>query len=193
MEKIAESRYRLKQLILLIADEMREADFFGVTKLNKVLFRSEMASYRDLGHKLTTFHYQKNEMGPTLRAFLPVTREMESEGLLAWEVRPQGKRDERRPIALRKADQEVFEEDELTLVREEIRRALHLTARQVSDEEHATACWYATRMGENIKPELALVEDPGTSIPLSHDEEQRARRVIEGFLASNPTFPRARS
>ncbi|HSK80473.1 MAG TPA: hypothetical protein VLQ45_28730 [Thermoanaerobaculia bacterium] len=100
MEKIADSRYRLKQLILLIADEMRESDFFGVTKLNKVLFRSEMASYRELGHK---------------------------------------------------------------------------------------------RMGENIKPELAFVEDPGTSIPLSHYEEQRARKAIEGFLARNPAFPRARS
>ncbi|HSG38974.1 MAG TPA: type II toxin-antitoxin system antitoxin SocA domain-containing protein [Thermoanaerobaculia bacterium] len=178
-----DSRYRLKQMILFIASEMQGADYFGATKLNKVLFRSEMAAFQELGGKLTTFHYQKNENGPTLRAFMPVTREMEVEGLLAWEIRTQGVSEERRPIAKAPYDESALAPEEWEVLRKEIRRAFPLTARQMSDEEHKTAAWYATRTGEDIKPELSFVEDPGVVIPLSPDEDEIARHAVERFLA----------
>ncbi len=53
----------------------------------------------------------------------------------------------------------------------------------VSAEEHETAAWYPTRMGETIKPELSFVEAPKDLIPFSHEEEERARVAIERFLS----------
>ena len=60
---------------------------------------------------------------------------------------------------------------------------VNLTAKQMSDEEHGTAAWHATRAGELIKPELSFVEDPGTRIPLSDEERKRAYAAAERFRA----------
>lgn len=179
MARIRSSRYRLKQLILYIASKMGEAEFFGVTKLNKVLYRTEHASYRELGHKLTSFQYQKNDHGPTLRAFVPVTAEMKDEGLIDWEIRSDEKR--LRPLAA--PDMSVFSPRETALIDREIDRAWSLTATQISEEEHATAAWFATKMGESIRPELCFVEDPGNIIPLTDDEEEWAKAAIERYRA----------
>jgi hypothetical protein len=78
-------------------------------------------------------------------------------------------------------DEAAFTAEEFALIDEEIRRAYDLTARQVSDEEHVTAVWFATRMGENIPPELAFVEDPGVIIPLSDEEQKWADAAIEQY------------
>jgi hypothetical protein len=177
------SRYRLKQLILHIAERTQAADFFGATKLNKVLYRSELAAYRELGHKLTEFHYQKNRMGPTLRAFQPVTTEMEGAGLIAWESRMHGRAEEKRIRALVAPDLTVFSDQEIAIVDAEIQRAWDLTGTQVSAEEHQTAAWYATRMNETVKPELSFVEDPAQVMPLSDVEQERAAAAIERYLA----------
>ena len=162
---------------------MSEAEFFGATKLNKVLYRAEHLAYRELGHTLTGFQYQKNARGPTLRALLPIAREMETEGQIERERRPVGHADEQRVRPLVAADMGVFSPTEIRLIDREIARAWSLTATQMSDEEHATAAWFATKLGETIRPELTLVEDPGHIVPLSHEEEKRAQAAIERFRA----------
>lgn len=189
------SRYRLKQLILYVASRMEGADFFGTTKLNKVLYRSEFAAYRETGHKLTEFHYQKNRLGPTLRAFQPITAEMESEGLIAWEIRTRGRTEERRVRALVEPDMSVFSDLDIAKVDTEIQRAWDLTGKQVSDEEHRTAAWYAMKMNETIRPELCFVEDPDNVIPLTDAEHERASAAIERYLArtSSPANSRSRA
>jgi hypothetical protein len=177
------NRYRLRQLILYIADRMRDAPFFGETKLNKVLYRSEFSAFRELGNLLTNFHYMKNERGPTLRAYLPIMSEMREEGLLTWELRQHGPWEERRPVPGVAWEREAYEPEEWALVDAEIERAYNLTAKQMTDEEHATAVWFATRMRENIPPELAFVEDPGLIIPLSDEEKEWAAAAIERYRA----------
>jgi len=176
-------RSRLKQLILYVASRMKDAEFFGTTKLNKVLFRAEHTAYRELGHKLTSFRYQKNSMGPTLRAFVPFTRDMVDEGLITFDIRRLGYAEEHRVVALARPDMTAFSQQERDIIDREIERAWNLTAAQVSEEEHETAAWYATRMGETIRPELSFVEDPGSPIPFSHEEEERARIAIQRYLA----------
>lgn len=178
-----DSRSKLKQLILYVASRMKDAELFGATKLNKVLYRAEYSAYRELGRKLTTFQYQKNANGPTLRAFLPITLEMKESGLIEIEDRRVGHATEHRVIPLVPPDPKVFSKEEMRIIDREIERAWDLTATQVSDEEHETAPWYATRMGETIKVELSFVEDPGNIVPLSHEEEERAGLAIERFLA----------
>jgi hypothetical protein len=78
--KSIDNRYRMKQLILYIADRLKEADHLGATKLNKVLYRADHEAFRLLGRKITTFRYQKNKLGPTLCAFKHLTEEMAAEG-----------------------------------------------------------------------------------------------------------------
>ena len=189
------SRYKLKQLILYIAFRTKDALNFGATKINKVLARSDFAAFRELGTKLTEFRYQKNEYGPTLRAFMPVTAEMVSENLVKWEERSVGSVHENRLLALVEPDMQAFSPEEVELVDREIERAWNATAREVSDEEHCTAAWYATRMNETVKPELCFVEDPGAMLPLSDAEQTRAAAAIERYLARTrpAAHPRVRA
>jgi len=188
-----DGRYKLKQLILYVASKMREADYFGVTKLNKVLYRANISSYQEIGRKLTEFKFQKNTRGPTLRAFVPITQEMESDGLLGWDSRPRGPVNERRPLARVEPDMSVVPAEELVYVDREISRAWSLTGKQMSAEEHVTAAWYALRTGETIAPELSFVEDPGNSMPLSTQEEERAHAAIERYRARTRASSHPRS
>ncbi|MEP7011246.1 MAG: type II toxin-antitoxin system antitoxin SocA domain-containing protein [Acidobacteriota bacterium] len=186
---IPNSRHKLKQLILYVAAKMKDADSFGETKLNKVLFRADMACYRDLGESLTDFKFQKNHQGPTLRAFLPITREMTAQGVLAWNSRFVGSVNENRPIALAEPDLEAISPQERALIDEEIARAWMLTGGQMSDEEHVTAAWFALRQGETISPELCFVENPLNIIPLSEKEESRAKEAIDRYRARTAVSP----
>jgi len=184
------NRYKLKQLILYVAREMEDAEYFGVTKLNKILFRVDHAAFRQLGRKLTTFQYQKNVNGPTLLAFKHVTGELVRDGEAKLESRPIGARRSGRPVhdeqrlrVLVEPDTDVFTTAEMAIIDRELARARSRSGTKVSDEEHETAAWYATRSGEIIDPKLTLVEDPGVKIPLNEDEERRASAAIERFRA----------
>lgn len=179
-------RHKLKQMILYVASRMSEADSFGATKLNKVLYRSSCAAFRE-GQTLTTFRFQKNAMGPTLHAYKPVTDEMAREGLIRWEERPAGRVKETRLVPLVDPDLRFFSRRKKEILDEEIERAWSLTAKQMSEEEHGTAAWHATRAGELIKPELSFVEGPGTRIPLSDEERKRAYAAAERFRARAQT------
>jgi hypothetical protein len=172
-------RFRLKQLVLYICQRMRGAESFGSTKLNKALFNSEAASVRKFGRALTFFTYQKNFFGPTLRAYLPLIRELQAEG--AVEVRTSGLEEERiEPLV--EADLEAFDAEELTLIDREIELLMPLTAREATDRSHETAGWWATRLGETIPWELAFVAGPDQQVPMTAEEEERAGAAIELFL-----------
>ncbi len=189
---IPNNRHKLKQLILYVASKMENAEFFGETKLNKMLFRADLACYRTLGEKLTDFKFWKNHQGPTLRAFLPITREMTADGHLGWDSRSMGSVNESRPMALVAPDLNAISPEEVALIDEEIARAWALTARQMSGEEHETAAWFALRHGEMIPPELCFVEDPSKNIvPLSLKEEARAKAAIDRYRARTAVSPDA--
>jgi hypothetical protein len=187
-------RHRLKQAILYIAHKTKNAESFGAIKMNKVLYRTQCAAVRE-GRSFTSFTFQKNKMGPTLRAYVPLTNEMESEGLVEIRKLPVGRKNESRVWPIEPVDLTCFTARDVEIFDEEIARVWKLTAHQVSDEEHLTAAWYSTFLGETIKDGLALVEDLDVIIPLNEDEKRRAQAAIERFRARTGTAsdPRSRS
>jgi len=178
-----DNRYKVKQFILYIAKKMNSAERFGEAKLNKVLYRADHEALRQLGRKITTYNYQKNNYGPTLSAYKPLLQEMATAGLIAWETRPAGQQVENRPCAVGEPDMDVFLPEEVSIIDQEIERAWSSSGRGVSDEEHETAAWYATRRGSPINSSLTLVEDPRVIIPLSDDERQMADAALSRFFA----------
>jgi hypothetical protein len=177
------NRYKVKQFILYIAKKMEGAKFFGSVKLNKVLYRADHEAYRQLGKKITTYNYRKQAMGPTLDAYLHVVGEMVVDGQLEMEARPAGMQTEQRPKAKEEPDLGVFTDKERAIIDSEIERAWEITAREIIEEEHATAAWYATKMGGVIHPSLFLVEDPGVIVPLTDAEEAHAESSLRLYLA----------
>jgi hypothetical protein len=178
------NRYKVKQLILYIAKEMEEAKYFGSVKLNKVLYRADHEAFRQLGKKITTYNYRKQTYGPTLDAYPHVIGEMALDGQLEMEPRPVGGgKIEQRPKAKEEPDMAVFTAKERTVIDSEIKRAWNTTAKDIVEEEHVTAAWYATKMGEVIQSSLFLAEDPGVTIPLTDAEEAHAKEALRHYFA----------
>jgi len=175
-------RGKLKSLILHIAHELKDAEYFGSTKLNKALYNAEAASYVEFGKPLTGFAYKKNRRGPTLTAYLHVIREMQEDGSV--EVVRTGKngKSEDRVTPLRPADMSGFSDQELKIIRRELDAIHHLTGGQTRDRSHQTAAWFATKLGETIPWNLSLVEDPGNIGPFSPNLHEWANDVIEQHL-----------
>jgi hypothetical protein len=177
------NRYKVKQFVLYIAKAMEEAKFFGSVKLNKVLYRADHEALRQLGKKITTYNYRKQALGPTLDAYLHVVGEMVLDGQLEMEARPAGTQTEQRPKAKEEPDLAVFTAKEKAIMDSEIQRAWEITARDIIEEEHATAAWYATKMGGVIQSSLFLVENPGTIVSLTDAEEAHAKEALRLYSA----------
>lgn len=183
---MAANRQKLKALIAYIVARMCDAEKFGSTKLNKVLFRAESLAYIRLGEPITGYIYQKNTHGPTLRAFLHIVKEMEGEGLL--EVVPGLKRfDETRYRLTGKVNLAFLSAAEVEATDDALVELWHDSAGEASDASHWTAAFRATRPGAAIEWPLCLVEDPGTMIPLSHAEEERVVAAFRRHQARTST------
>ncbi|MFA5885459.1 MAG: Panacea domain-containing protein [Acidimicrobiia bacterium] len=63
---------KLTELVLLVADRLRDDRAGGATKLNKVLSFADFAHCRRTGHSITGAEYQKLPQGPAPRRLLPI-------------------------------------------------------------------------------------------------------------------------
>ena len=166
---------KLKELIVyatLLVEEQRH-ERFGTTKLNKILWFSDVLSYGRHGRSITGHEYQKNYFGPTVRRFVPILQELQDDGSLA--VRRQDVFDfaEDRPIALRPADLSVFRGVEIDIVRGVVDRLRDESASSVSAISHRYAAWQLVDFGDTIPMELLLF----SFRDLSEQELQHARRL----------------
>ena len=61
MVNIPSGKHRMAELIVYIADLCQEDPTFGATKLNKILFYADFASYAKYGRPITGQEYQRLE------------------------------------------------------------------------------------------------------------------------------------
>jgi antitoxin SocA-like protein len=67
---------KIKELILYLASKSEQDPRFSATKLNKLLFYCDFASYRRWGRAITGHSYQKLQFGPAPKAMLPLLEQM---------------------------------------------------------------------------------------------------------------------
>ena len=60
----AESRRRLRELMLFVAERCQYDPHFGVTKLNKILFYCDFFAFARFGKSITSMPYNKLSYGP---------------------------------------------------------------------------------------------------------------------------------
>src|SRR5260370_40915264 len=77
---LPDGQVRLRQLVLYVAEECREAPHFGLTKLNKIIWRADFTSYAERGVPVTGRAYQRLKFGPAPIEMLPVLNELEQRG-----------------------------------------------------------------------------------------------------------------
>jgi hypothetical protein len=137
---------RLKRLIHYVAWKAGERDWFGATKLYKVLWFADARQYVLTKKPITGAIYVRQKHGPVPKHGLIACKQLESEG--AIKVTTQGKL--KRIVALEPPDTSIFSTDELKQVDYWIAHIdKNHTAQSISEESHDYA-WEIAKMGEEL-------------------------------------------
>lgn len=174
--KIEFSRDKFKELVLYIAERSEDDPYFGAIKLNKILLFSDFFAYGNLGRPITGATYRALRRGPAPKELVPIRSEMVKEGSLAIRHQRMLRFTQKRPIALREADETLFSAAELALVNEVIEALEGRTAFQTSEVSHATVVgWQLAKGGQEI-PYSAVFLSPRRP---TERHFARAREIVE--------------
>jgi Protein of unknown function (DUF4065) len=171
-----ESRERLRELVLFIAERCQDDPTFGATKLNKILFFADFVSFARFGESITGTPYSKLPLGPVPRAVRTVRAQMEAKGeiFITKEGYSPYLRD--RVIPLREANLDKLKARDIALIDGVIQAFHGVTATDVSKLSHDRA-WKAAEWYETIPYEAAFVSDE----PLTERDVIIAHEMIEEY------------
>lgn len=161
---------RLKEAALYVMRKAENFDFFGLVKLNKILWRADFESYRHRRTPVTGRAYQKLKAGPAPVEMKPLLNEMLQGGLIS--IEQTSVPNEQRPIALADPVLNEFSPSDLGYLNEAVEHYRHMTATQTSSESHGLA-WKTRELGDNIPYEAVIFDER----PLSESLEGRFHEI----------------
>jgi hypothetical protein len=168
---------RLRELILYIVNKCGDAELFGATKLNKILYYSDFEAFARLEQSITGVTYQKLPKGPAPKRLRPAQEALESDGYLTVTKRLlRSGYEQTRFKAHRAADLSLFSREEIALVDSVVDRLGSMSAGEVSDASHEMP-WKLTAMYDRIPYEFVFLADRE---PTESDREWAAE-VAERF------------
>jgi len=149
---------RCRELIIYIAEKCAQAEFFGSVKLNKILFHSDMRSFRKYGQPITGMKYQKLEHGPAPVGIKPLEEKMVEKKEITIRQEIKHGRTQNRAIPLRSAKLTLFSGRDIAIVDEVIHDLWGKTATQVSLDSHGIQ-WKTRALEDYIPYEAAYLSD----------------------------------
>lgn len=171
-----ETKDRLRQLILFVAERCQADPNFGMTKLVKILYRADFESFARYGRFITGARYKKLQYGPVSQAALDVRDKMEAQGEIALVKEGYTPHQRNRVVALETADLSKFTGTDIALIDGVIEMFRECTATFVSEFSHDRA-WEAADYGELIPYEAALLSDE----PPTEDDIARAHELSANY------------
>jgi hypothetical protein len=170
-------REKFKRLVLYIAWKAGRRDWFGATKLNKVLWFSEARCFVLHGKPIAGAAYIREKHGPVPKQIMPIRDELERAG----EIRVFKEGNLIRITSDAKPDLSAFTREELQIVDFWID---HIdkdhTATSISDESHDYA-WDIAQMGEEIPLYAVLanrIRDPSEQESEKFQVMAKARGIL---------------
>ena len=170
---------KFRELIVYVAAQSANDPTFGAIKLNKVLYYSDFAAYRQLGQPITGATYRKFFEGPAPIELPDVRRELIDSGDATSEERPYFAGSVVRLVIRtgREPNRELFRPGELEIVDQVVDFFEGKTEREVADFSHKEPGWAVARDREDIPYETAWL----SSGPVSRDAEEWGVRFAEGY------------
>lgn len=137
---------KFKQLVHYVAWKAGKRDWFGATKLNKVLWYSDARTFVVSGKSITGESYVREKHGPVPKHIMQVRAEMEREGTI--KIVKEGTLV--RVLALTPAMPSWFPQDELQSINYWIEHIdKEHTAKSISEKTHDYV-WEKAKMGEEL-------------------------------------------
>lgn len=149
---------RLREAALYVMKKCEGAEAFGLTKLNKILWRADFRAYAARRVPVTGRQYQRLQQGPAPVEMYPVLQEMQRDEYMRIERREAGPFEEQRPVALVEPSMRYFSADDVAYLDAAIEDYWHHSARGVSKDSHGVA-WETRNNGDPMPYNLALLSD----------------------------------
>lgn len=126
---------RLKNVMLFVLEHCGEV---WTTKMNKLLFYIDFMSYRERGIAITGLSYRAIDFGPVPERWERVYSQFDE---IRQEVRAVGEYEGNVLKASARADETLFDEDELQIMAQVCERLGKCSSRQVSELSHQEKAW----------------------------------------------------
>jgi hypothetical protein len=175
----AYSAEKLQELIVYIADASEGDRRFGMTKFNKILFFSDFEAYRRTGSSITGAEYMHLDQGPVPHQMLPSTQTLQASGAIAERREETYGGTQRRWVALRQANLDLFSAPEIAIVNEILTELAPLTNKQAANLSHETMAWRLTESDQEVPYGTALLSSDTPS-----DEDLRWLEAVGASLVS---------
>ncbi|MGH9156801.1 MAG: Panacea domain-containing protein [Acidimicrobiales bacterium] len=158
---------KFTELLVYVADRLRNDRAGGATKLNKVLFFAEFTHLRRHHAVISGCEFQKLPHGPGPRQLLPVRRRVLAAGEAELIEEDFLGRPQQRLVPRRAADLSVFTEVELASIDDVLEQLEGMTGTQVSKLSHHEPGWRLTEIGETIPFATAFLDFPQVATEVS--------------------------
>ncbi len=130
------------ELLIFIANYLKDKPNYGSTLLNKALYFIDSMSYLKLGSPITDFNYVKLEFGPAPNSkFLALREKLVRDGELEEVETDYFGRRQLRYKATREPEIDVFNKEELQLIYQILEYICDSNASQISDYTHDFISW----------------------------------------------------
>jgi len=166
LPKIAPDEDKVKELIVLLSEMSEGDEYFGATKLNKLLFFTDFLAYIQYGKPVSGFMYKAMPEGPMLTDFYKLRDELAESLDISVASRNFGGHRQDKTLALRNADPSKFSGEEMSIISHVVEEFRGHSASQISALSHEFLGWKAVDIGEEIPYEIALV----STADLTQDE-----------------------
>lgn len=141
---------KLAELILYVADRIRDDPTGGATKINKILYFAEFAHIRSHGSPITGAVYQRLPRGPAPRRLPPVRQRLIESGAAELDVDTYFGYPLHRLLPKRPADVAKFSKSEIQAVDQVVDALRGKTAEEVSHLSHQEKAWQLVETYEDI-------------------------------------------
>ena len=159
---------KFHDLMLYLAYRCRDAEYFGSTKLCKLLYYSDVGAFARTGDPISGADYMRQDHGPMPRDFYLHRHLLIEAGRARLEMRVVFSHDQERlvPTVGDSYFEGKFTGPELEAVDSALDMLKEMTAAEASDHSHGEVGWIVAKDGETIPYEAAYVV-PKTDVELN--------------------------
>jgi hypothetical protein len=165
---------RLKEASLYVMQKAAAFEFFGLVKLNKILWRADFEAFHERHIPVTGRQYQALPAGPAPFEMRPILNEMLRDGDI--EIVETDVPSELRPIAKVSPVLTFFSPHDLRFLDEAVAHYKDMTGTKASHESHGLA-WSTREVGDPIPYEASIYNDAITPENLPPKLAARFREI----------------
>lgn len=169
------SEQKFRDLILYVCLRSEGDEWFGATKLNKLLFFIDLGAFRQFGQTISGQEYEKREFGPVPVGMQSVLRVLRDANAIVTRTAAVSGYPQHRTFALREPDLSEFEPREIVLIERVLSSYRQMTATQIADASHAELGWRSVAYYETIPFGFGLISER----PLTEAERAYAKELAD--------------